>query len=81
MTTKAEKVTELKAEYPVLLNGSDETGYTELNADEYEAKISEWADNILAKEAEETAKAAAKQALLDKLGITQEEAQLLLGGN
>ena len=27
------------------------------------------------------AKAAAKQALLDKLGITQEEAALLLGGN
>jgi hypothetical protein len=26
-------------------------------------------------------KAAAKQALLDKLGITAEEAQLLLGGN
>lgn len=30
---------------------------------------------------EEVAKATAKQALLDKLGITQEEAQLLLGGN
>ena len=31
--------------------------------------------------AEEQAKAAQKQALLDRLGITQEEAQLLLGGN
>ena len=30
---------------------------------------------------QEAAKTAAKQALLDKLGITQEEAQLLLGGN
>jgi len=29
----------------------------------------------------ELQKAAAKQALLDKLGITAEEAQLLLGGN
>lgn len=29
----------------------------------------------------EAAKAAQKQALLDRLGITQEEAQLLLGGN
>ena len=29
----------------------------------------------------ETQKAAAKQALLDKLGITAEEAQLLLGSN
>ena len=81
MTTKAEKIAAFKAEYPTLKVGSDETGYTELNADEYEAKISEWADNILAKEAEETAKAAAKQALLDKLGITAEEAALLLGGN
>ena len=81
MTTKAEKIAAFKAEYPTLKVGSDETGYTELNADEYEAKISEWADNILAKEAEETARAAAKQALLDKLGITEEEAQLLLGGN
>jgi hypothetical protein len=33
------------------------------------------------KAVEITAKATAKQALLDKLGITQEEAALLLGGN
>lgn len=32
-------------------------------------------------EAEEDAKAAARQALLNKLGITEEEARLLLGGN
>lgn len=31
--------------------------------------------------AAEAAKAAQKQLLLDRLGITQEEAQLLLGGN
>ncbi len=31
--------------------------------------------------AEAEAKATARQALLSKLGITQEEAQLLLGGN
>jgi hypothetical protein len=34
-----------------------------------------------ARKAEEAAKEAARQALLDKLGITAEEAQLLLGGN
>ena len=34
-----------------------------------------------AKVAEDAAKAVAKQALLDKLGITAEEAALLLGGN
>lgn len=41
------------------------------------------ADNAAEAErlAEQEAKAIAKQALLDKLGITAEEAQLLLGGN
>jgi hypothetical protein len=34
-----------------------------------------------ARQAELAAKESARQALLDKLGITQEEAQLLLGGN
>jgi hypothetical protein len=32
-------------------------------------------------QAEADAKAAQRQALLERLGITQEEAQLLLGGN
>lgn len=34
-----------------------------------------------ARKAEEDAKAATRQALLNKLGITEEEARLLLGGN
>ena len=34
-----------------------------------------------AKAAEQAAKAQARQALLDKLGITEDEAKLLLGGN
>ena len=33
------------------------------------------------RKAEAEAKAAARQALLDKLGITEDEAKLLLGGN
>lgn len=33
------------------------------------------------RKAEEAAKAQARQALLDKLGITEDEAKLLLGGN
>ena len=40
-----------------------------------------YATDLEPKAAEEADKAAAKQALLDKLGITAEEAQLLLGGN
>ena len=34
-----------------------------------------------ARQAELAAKAEARQALLDKLGITEDEAKLLLGGN
>ena len=45
------------------------------------AQIKIDADNFAAKKAEEEAKATAKAALLSKLGITAEEAQLLLGGN
>ena len=81
MTTKAEMVTILKAENPSLKVGSDETGYTDLTPADYEAQISEWADNRLAKEAEaarEVAEAKAKAFILAKLGITAEEAQLLL---
>ncbi len=39
------------------------------------------ADNAAARKAEAEARESARQALLSKLGITQEEAQLLLGGN
>jgi hypothetical protein len=39
------------------------------------------AANAAAKKAEAESKVTARQALLSKLGITQEEAQLLLGGN
>ena len=52
----------------------------EMNAEElvqYEADQAAQA----AAQAEAEAKATAKAALLDKLGITAEEAQLLLGGN
>ncbi len=34
-----------------------------------------------ARQAEATAKAAQRQALLNRLGITEEEARILLGGN
>ena len=80
--TKNEIIAELKDKNPTIREGSDQQGYTELSAEEYEARISEWADNILAREAAEAAKAetvAAKAALLEKLGITEEEARLLLG--
>lgn len=79
--TKNELITQLKKEYPTIREGSDEQGYVELSVEEYDARISQWADNLLAKEAEAQAKLDAenaKAALLDRLGITEAEAKLLL---
>lgn len=56
----------------------------EMTADEIKAEKAEQAERA-AKEAEaleaESQKAADKAALLSKLGITEDEARLLLGGN
>jgi hypothetical protein len=86
--TKEQLIAQYKLENPTLQRGSDETGYEEITGAEYDATIESWADAYLEKlakkEAEELAKAEAatkRQALLDKLGITEDEARLLLGGN
>jgi hypothetical protein len=80
--TKNEIIAELKAQYPTLRIGDEDQGYTDLEATDYEATIAQWADNRLAQEAEaikiNEAKVA-KKALLAKLGITADEAELLLG--
>jgi len=81
MTNKAQLIKELKAEYPTLKTGDDETGYVEMEATEYEATIHSWAENKLAdlaKVIESENKETAKAALLTKLGISSEEAALLL---
>ena len=52
----------------------------EMNDEEYAVYQADQ-EIAAAKAAEASAKAAARQALLDKLGITEEEARLLLGGN
>jgi hypothetical protein len=85
MVTHSNKIAELKAKYPTLKTGDDLTGYVELTPEEYEAKIAEWADAELAAEAADAAEvakieaaAAAKEALLERLGITADEAKLLL---
>ena len=51
----------------------------DMNADEL-AQLEIDKASIQAQAAALAAKAAARQALLEKLGITEEEAQLLLGG-
>ena len=75
MTTLKEMIEIIKAENPTLRVGDDESGYTQLSAEEYEATIAEWAANRLAKqarlaeaEAVETAKISAAQKLIE-LGI------------
>ena len=81
MTTKTEIIAALKLQYLTLKTGDDEAGYTDLEPADYEAKLSEWADSVLAVEAEAkqvAAEVTAKEALLKRLGITAAEAELLL---
>ena len=78
MTTKTDLIAQMKAENPTLKIGSDEDGYTQLSAAEYDATIEQWAEARLAKADAATQAATDKVALLAKLGITAEEAKLLL---
>ena len=85
MTTKAEMIAIIKAENPTLQVGDDERGYTPIVGADYDAQIAEWAENRLTKETKAaTDEAAAAQAVIDKaallakLGITADEAKLLL---
>jgi len=82
MTTKAQIIAKLKSEHPTLKDGSEELGYRELTAEEYEDTIERWAGWIIQQEELEAAtkKAVlAKKAVLEKLGITADEVALLLG--
>jgi hypothetical protein len=81
MTTKAEAIAAFKLQDPTLRSGDDERGYEDLNLADYEAEIERWADNQLADEAmaaQIEADATAKAELLEQLGITEEQAKLLL---
>jgi len=81
MATKQELMAQLKAENPKMvanINGED----IELTPEEYEKAASDWADMRLVQIAAEEAQLKAdadKAALLAKLGITADEAKLLLG--
>lgn len=59
---------------------TDEVIDREMNDQEFAAYEANQAAEA-AKQAEATAKAAQRQALLTRLGITEEEARILLGGN
>lgn len=74
---KSQKIAELKIQYPKLTKFVNNEIF-ELDAEEYELKIAEWAEIELSEQAEAEAKAQAKAALLAQLGITEEQAKLLL---
>jgi len=73
-------IEELKSQYPTLTQSFDGEE-KKLSKAEYEATIELWADMQLEKDAAvavEAEKQATKTALLERLGITEEEARLLL---
>jgi hypothetical protein len=66
-----------------IISGDDYEGITFLECEPITKKQFEdgFAQYNAWKSQQDTAKESARQALLSRLGITQEEAQLLLGGN
>ena len=73
-------ITKLKKEFSTITVQINKQVY-ELSEEEYNAKIEEWANFQLQKQIELSeieSKAAEKAALLNRLGITEAEAQLLL---
>ena len=63
MTTLNEIIAIIKAETPVMQVGDEERGYTQLSATDYEAQITQWAENRLAKETKIAAEEAEAQAV------------------
>ena len=81
MTTKQEMIEIIKGQNPTLQIGDDDSGYTQLSADEYEATIAQWANARLAKEQAKSDAEAARQikiAAYQKLGLTETEIEALL---
>ena len=85
--TLEEIIKELKAQNPTLRKGSEQQGYEQLNADEYEEIILDWANNKLAKlekakfeeesKNEGEAKRSAALAKLAALGLTADDLRAL----
>jgi hypothetical protein len=78
--TKTQIIAKLKTDYPTLTKSFDGID-SEMSIEEYDAQIQTWADIEMDRIANEEAmalKSAEKEALLIRLGITAEEAALLL---
>jgi hypothetical protein len=71
-------MTKLQPQVKIVNCETGEEIVRDANAEEL-AQMKLDADNVAARKAEAEAKAAEKQALLDRLGITADEAKLLLG--
>jgi hypothetical protein len=77
--TKTQWITQLKKDNPKAFHNANGE-QIEITGDAYEALIEQWADVELAKEAEEAAKAAAKEsaeAKLAALGLTADDLKAL----
>jgi hypothetical protein len=79
MKTKLQIIADIRAENPTIQTGDDDQGYTQITGDAYEAIILDWAEARYAKLKTIEDREADKAALLAKLGITADEAALLLG--
>lgn len=80
MKTKAQFIEQCKAENPTMVQTLNDVKF-ELTEAEYNNACEAWAESkylLQTLEAEAEAKATAKAALLERLGITAEEATLLL---
>lgn len=64
----------LTGEERIIVLSDEESAY-------YRQKEIESIERLAREEIEKTTRAAQRQAILDRLGLTEEEAQLLLGGN
>jgi hypothetical protein len=81
MITLNEAIKLMETKFPTLQEGNEETGYFDLEEEDYNLVILSRAEAYIAKLQkieEENQKVAQKTELLNRLGITEEEAKLLL---
>jgi hypothetical protein len=82
MTTKQQYVAQARSENPQPQYQTINEEQIELTNDEYEMSLVAWAEMRLEQDALESElenKIAARQSVLDRLGLTADEAKLLLG--
>jgi len=76
--TKEQIITQLKKDHPQIKIGSEEQGYQVLESADYDQMIEIWANDLFERLQKEQALLESRQALLNKLGITIDEAKLLI---